>query len=239
MVNLFLATGNFGREGAGCMMITGQGNGQGGREHGQKCDQLPGARSITDPEARRYIAGVWGIDETELPGPGYPRCRNHEGDPRGRDQSVVLDVFQPRGVAAGCERSPRSAGRSSNSSAVIDFFMSETAQYADVIFAGSLQEEDEGIICSGEGRVQKINKAVDPPGDAKSDALIICDLARKLGRGEYFQFDSTREIYRGIARGVARRNRRLLRHHLGTHRTGTRRVLAVPFARPSRYSAPV
>ena len=67
--------------------------------------------------------------------------------------------------------------------------MSETAQHADLIFAGSLQEEDEGIICSAEGRVQKINKAVDPPGDAKSDALIICDLARKLGRGQYFQFD--------------------------------------------------
>lgn len=52
---------------------------------------------------------------------------------------------------------------------VIDFFMSETAHYADIVLAGSLQEEDEGIICSAEGRVQKINKAVDPPGEAKSD----------------------------------------------------------------------
>ena len=67
MINLFLSTGNVGREGAGCMMVTGQGNGQGGREHGQKADQLPGMRSITDPEARRHVSEVWGIDEKDLP----------------------------------------------------------------------------------------------------------------------------------------------------------------------------
>ena len=51
-------------------MITGQGNGQGGREHGQKCDQLPGWRDISNPEHRRHIAGTWGIEESDLPGPG-------------------------------------------------------------------------------------------------------------------------------------------------------------------------
>jgi assimilatory nitrate reductase catalytic subunit len=77
----------------------------------------------------------------------------------------------------------------------VDFFLSETAHYADIVFAGSLQEEDEGIVCSAEGRVQKINKAVDPPGDAKSDALIVCDLAERLGRGGHFAYPSTRAIY--------------------------------------------
>jgi assimilatory nitrate reductase catalytic subunit len=84
---------------------------------------------------------------------------------------------------------------------VIDFFMSETAHHADVVLAGSMQEEDEGIICSAEGRVQKINKAVDPPGEAKSDALIICDLAQKLGRGKYFDYpQGTRDIYEELRR---------------------------------------
>ncbi|MEJ7607647.1 MAG: molybdopterin dinucleotide binding domain-containing protein, partial [Bryobacteraceae bacterium] len=78
---------------------------------------------------------------------------------------------------------------------VVDFFMSETAHHADVVFAGSMQEEDEGVVCSAEGRVLKINKAVDPPGEAKSDALIICDLAKKLGRGQYFNYTSNREIF--------------------------------------------
>jgi assimilatory nitrate reductase catalytic subunit len=60
LINLCLATGNIGRQGAGPNMITGQGNGQGGREHGQKCDQLPGQRHIDDPAAREYVARVWG-----------------------------------------------------------------------------------------------------------------------------------------------------------------------------------
>src|SRR5437588_948494 len=71
LINLCLATGNIGREGAGCVMITGQGNGQGGREHGQKCDQLPGQRSINDPEARHHVARVWGIDPGDIPHAGY------------------------------------------------------------------------------------------------------------------------------------------------------------------------
>ncbi|NSL43008.1 hypothetical protein HO151_02015, partial [Streptomyces sp. 8P21H-1] len=49
---------------------TGQGNGQGGREHGQKADQLPGYRSIRDPEARAHVASVWGVDPESLPGAG-------------------------------------------------------------------------------------------------------------------------------------------------------------------------
>ena len=57
-------------EGKGYGTITGQGNGQGGREHGQKADQLPGARDIEDPEHRAFIAEFWGIDEADLPARG-------------------------------------------------------------------------------------------------------------------------------------------------------------------------
>ncbi|HEU4693637.1 MAG TPA: molybdopterin-dependent oxidoreductase, partial [Vicinamibacterales bacterium] len=69
-INLVLASGRIGKPKCGYGTIVGQANGQGGREHGQKCDQLPGWRDISNPEHRRYIAGVWGIDEQELPGPG-------------------------------------------------------------------------------------------------------------------------------------------------------------------------
>ena len=68
-INLVLASGRIGKPKSGYGTIVGQANGQGGREHGQKCDQLPGWRDISNPEHRRYIAGVWGIDEQELPGP--------------------------------------------------------------------------------------------------------------------------------------------------------------------------
>jgi assimilatory nitrate reductase catalytic subunit len=199
MLNLFIATGNVGREGAGCMMITGQGNGQGGREHGQKADQLPGMRSITDPEARRHIAAVWGVDEQSIPGAGLSAVEIMEAIHRGEIKALFSMCFNPL-VSLPDAQFTREALAKLEFFGVIDFFMSETAHHADLVFAGSLHEEDEGIICSAEGRVQKINKAVDPPGEAKSDALIICDLAQKLGRGQYFPFASTREIYEELRR---------------------------------------
>jgi assimilatory nitrate reductase catalytic subunit len=194
MLNLYLATGNFGREGAGCMMITGQGNGQGGREHGQKADQLPGMRSITDPEHRRYIASVWGIEPETLPGPGLSAAEIMEAIHRGEIKALFSMCFNPL-VSLPDATFTREALSRLEFFAVIDFFMSETAHHADLVFAGSLHEEDEGVICSAEGRVQKINKAVEPPGDAKSDAVIICDLAKRLGKGQFFQYASTREIF--------------------------------------------
>ena len=194
MLNLFLATGNVGREGAGCMMITGQGNGQGGREHGQKCDQLPGMRSITDPDARRYIASVWGVPEASIPGAGMSAVEIIEAIHRGEIKALLSMCFNPL-VSLPDSNYTHEALSKLEFFSVIDFFLSETAHYADIVFAGSLQEEDDGVVCSAEGRVLKINKAVDPPGDARSDALIICDLARHLGRGEFFTYPGTREIY--------------------------------------------
>src|SRR5262249_51194499 len=193
-LNVFLATGNVGREGAGCMMITGQGNGQGGREHGQKCDQLPGMRSITDPEARRYIASVWGVPEESLPGAGLSAVEIMEAIHRGEIKALLSMCFNPV-VSVPDAGFTREALSKLEFFGVIDFFLSETAHHADIVFAGSLQEEDEGVVCSAEGRVLKINKAVDPPGDARSDARIICDLAAKLGRREHFAFAGAREIY--------------------------------------------
>jgi assimilatory nitrate reductase catalytic subunit len=76
----------------------------------------------------------------------------------------------------------------------IDFFLSETGRYANVVLPGSLQEEDEGIITSTEGRVIKINPAVKSPGEAKQDWRIIQDIAQALGRPRGFTFESPREI---------------------------------------------
>src|SRR6185295_15942138 len=69
-INLVLASGKIGAPGCGYGTITGQGNGQGGREHGQKADQLPGQRSIMNPEHRKYVCDVWGLPEEELPQAG-------------------------------------------------------------------------------------------------------------------------------------------------------------------------
>jgi assimilatory nitrate reductase catalytic subunit len=194
VIAIALATGNIGREGAGCTMITGQGNGQGGREHGQKCDQLPGQRHISDPEARRHVASVWGIAPDEIPGPGISAPEIMEAIHRGEIKALLSICFNPL-VSLPDANFTREALERLEFFGVIDFFLSETAMHADVVLAGSLQEEEEGVGANVEGRVIHIQKAVDPPGNARTDSEILCDLARRLGRGEYFPFRSAREIF--------------------------------------------
>src|SRR6266436_10152848 len=69
-INVAIALGKWGQPFTGYGCLTGQGNGQGGREHGQKADQLPGYRRIDDPAARRHLAQVWEVEEKAIPGPG-------------------------------------------------------------------------------------------------------------------------------------------------------------------------
>jgi assimilatory nitrate reductase catalytic subunit len=86
----------------------------------------------------------------------------------------------------------------------VDFFLSETARHADLVLPGSLHEEDEGTVTSAEGRVIHIRKAVDPPGEARRDWEIICDIARRLGHGARFEFHAPAEIFdelRRVSRG--------------------------------------
>jgi len=64
----------------------------------------------------------------------------------------------------------------------VDFFLNDTARFADIVLPGSLHEEDEGIVATAEGRVVKINKAVDCPGEARQDWKIIHGLQNRLAQ---------------------------------------------------------
>ena len=194
-----LATGNIGREGAGAVMITGQGNGQGGREHGQKCDQLPGQRSLTDPAAREHVARIWGVAPESLPQPGYTAVEIMNAVHSGEIKGLLSICFNPL-VSLPDANFTREALEKLEFFGVIDFFLSETAAHADVVLAGSLQEEEEGVTANVEARVIHIQKAVDPPGNARLDSEIICDLARRLGKAEYFPFRQPREIFEELRR---------------------------------------
>ena len=110
VVAIALATGNIGREGAGPIMVTGQGNGQGGREHGQKCDQLPGQRSLTDPAAREHVAGVWGISPDELPQPGYTAVEIMNAIHSGEIKGLLSICFNPLVSLPRCQLHARGAG---------------------------------------------------------------------------------------------------------------------------------
>src|SRR5262245_13960762 len=192
-INIVLASGRIGREGCGYATITGQGNGQGGREHGQKCDQLPGARDISNPEHRAYIAKVWGIDEKEMPGAGVDAYELIRKIDRGEIKGLLSICFNPK-VSLPDNNFVAQMLDKLEFYVAIDFFLNESAHHADIVLPGSLHEEDEGIVTQIEGRVIKINKAVDPPGDAKQDWRVIQDIARAMGRERGFTFSEPREI---------------------------------------------
>ena len=192
--NLALATGNFGRQGAGYMTLTGQGNGQGGREMGQKASQLPGERDIEDAEDRAYISSVWGIDEKELPHAGYPATLMIPAMERGEIRDCFMICSNPM-VSLPDQHTVERVLRGLDLFVVCDFFLSETAELADIVLPGNVWAEDEGTTTNLEGRVIKYNKAVDPPGEARLDWEIVCDLARRLGKGQYFNFRSPRDIF--------------------------------------------
>jgi assimilatory nitrate reductase catalytic subunit len=193
-INMVLASGRIGRKNCGYGTITGQANGQGGREHGQKCDQLPGGRDLANPEHRKHIAGIWGIDEKGMPGCGVDAYELIRKIDRGEIKGLLSLCFNPM-ISLPDNQFVAKALSKLEFYVAIDFFMNDSAKYADIVLPGSLQEEDEGTVTQVEGRVIKINKAVNCPGDAKQDWRIIQDIAAALDRKHGMTFGSPREIF--------------------------------------------
>ncbi|MCC6214815.1 MAG: molybdopterin oxidoreductase family protein [Polyangiaceae bacterium] len=198
-INLVLASGRIGRASCGYGTITGQANGQGGREHGQKCDQLPGGRDISDPEHRAHVAAVWGVPVEAIPGPGVDAYELIRRIDRGEIKGLLSLCFNPL-VSLPDSGFVRQALQKLEFFVAIDFFLSETARLAHVVLPGSLQEEDEGTITQVEGRVIRVRKAVSCPGEAREDWRIVQDLARALDRAAGFSFTHPREIFEELRR---------------------------------------
>ncbi|MEU2663054.1 molybdopterin oxidoreductase family protein [Micromonospora sp. NPDC007220] len=182
-VNLALALGLPGRPGSGYGCLTGQGNGQGGREHGQKADQLPGYRRIDDPAAREHVAGVWGVPADELPGPGVPAYEllDSLGTP---DGPKALLVFGSNPVVS-APRAARIEGRLRDLDLLVvaDFLLSETAALADVVLPTAQWAEEDGTMTNLEGRVLRRRALRPPPPGVRTDLEILADLTARLQGG--------------------------------------------------------
>jgi assimilatory nitrate reductase catalytic subunit len=185
-INLALAMGRVGRPFNGYGCLTGQGNGQGGREHGQKSDQLPGYRRLDDAAARDRIAGLWGIESEDLPGPG--RSAYQLLDSLGRDRGVRgLFVMGSNPVVSAPHASHVEERLGSLDLLVVcDFFLSETARLADIVLPSAQWAEEDGTMTNLEGRVIRRRKVVDPPEGVRTDLQILNGLARSLGRPKGF-----------------------------------------------------
>ena len=180
-VNLALVLGLVGTEHSGYGTLTGQGNGQGGREHGQKCDQLPGYSRIDDPIARERVAAVWGSRRRDHPRQGTSRgaaCSPRWGNRTGLRALLVHGANVV--VSAPDANAVRRGLASLDFLVVCDFFFSETAEFADVVLPVTQWAEEEGTMTSLEGRVLRRRKALDAPAGVRSELWILRELAARL-----------------------------------------------------------
>lgn len=193
-INLLLATGNIGRKGCGYGAITGQANGQGGREHGQKADQLPGYRLIENPADRAYMASVWDVEESRLPRAGVSAYEMMEKIAEGEIRGLFIMGSNP--VVSNPNALLVEEGISKLEHLIVaDMFLSETARYADIVLPVTSYMENEGTLTNLEGRVLLREAGRPAPGETRHDWRILCDVAALLGEKHGFGFESAEQIF--------------------------------------------
>ncbi len=190
LCNLALMTGHIGREGTGVNPMRGQNNIQGAGDCGALPNNYPGFQPVTDPTNQAKFAAVYGRDVDLEVGMTKVTALDLCGD---RVRGMLIDgentvVSDPD--RAHCQH----ALESLDCLVVIDIFMTETAQLADVVLPAAAWAEVDGVCTNTERRVQRLRKAVDPPGEAKPDWWIINALARRMGF-EGFDFRSPQEVF--------------------------------------------
>jgi len=186
-INLALALGLPGRPGSGWGCLTGQGNGQGGREHGQKADQLPGYRLLANPAHRAEVAAVWGVAPDSLPQPGLSACEllAAAGGPGARVRGLLVFACNLL-VSAPDAAALRARLDAVDLLVVADPFLSETAAIADVVLPVAQWAEEDGTMTNLEGRVLLRRQAKPPPPGVWTDLQVIAGLAERLGAGAHF-----------------------------------------------------
>ena len=201
-INVALGLGMPGRPFAGYGCLTGQGNGQGGREHGQKADQLPGYRMIDDPAARAHVAGVWGVEADSLPGKG--RSAYELLDALGTEEGPKSLLVFGSNIVVSAPRATHVTERleALDLLVVADIVMSETAALADVVLPITQWAEETGTMTNLEGRVILRQRAITPPEGVRSDLDILSGLAERLDSPIDFSTDPE-EIFAELGRASA------------------------------------
>lgn len=179
LINLSLLTGHVGRRGSGLQPLSGQGNVQGGIDMGAVPHRLPGFQDILDRGARLGFESAWGA--VVPPHYGLSLAEMFEEMESGALRAVYC-------LGENAARSQPDSARTVRRLKALDFlvvqdsFLTDTAELADVVLpATDGRVESEGTTTNGERRVQRVRKVVDPPGEARDDVGVLCELARRLG----------------------------------------------------------
>jgi predicted molibdopterin-dependent oxidoreductase YjgC len=197
LINLGLLTGHVGRYGSGLNPLRGQNNVQGGGDMGAIPNKLPGFQDIeTDAEARARFEAAWGVPIE--PRRGWHLSQMFEAMEDGELTALYVIGENPATSEADNQRTVKLL---SNLDILIvqDIFLTQTARLADVVLpAANSAFESEGTVTNSERRVQRVRKALDPPGEAKDDIWIIAQLAGRLGHdwGDVSSHDVWEEVRR-------------------------------------------
>jgi predicted molibdopterin-dependent oxidoreductase YjgC len=180
LINLALLTGHVGRYGSGLNPLRGQNNVQGGGDMGAIPNKLPGFQDVVrDTEARARFEAAWGREI--MPRYGWHLSDMFEAMERGELTSVYCIGENPATSEADSQHATKLL-ENLDTLIVQDILMTKTAEIADVVLpAANCAFESEGTVTNSERRVQRVRKALDPPGNAKDDIWIIAQLARRLG----------------------------------------------------------
>ena len=179
LINLSLLTGHVGRDGSGLVPLRGQNNVQGGGDMGALPNKFPGFQDVEDSEARAKFERQWGV---ALPNRhGWHLSLMFEAMQRGDLRTLYVIGENPAQSEADSVHA-RELLRGLDTLIVQDIFLTRTAELADVVLpASATWAEAEGTVTSSERRVQRVRRALAPPGDARDDIAIICGLAARLG----------------------------------------------------------
>ena len=195
LANLAMLCGNLGIEGGGVNPLRGQNNVQGACDFGGLPDVYSGYQKVIDPAARQKMEQAWGVDEL----PDQPGMKVTQMIPAAHDGKLkALYIIGENPLVSDpdlnhCEKSIDNL----DFLVVQDIFLTETARIADVVLPSACYAEKDGTFTNTERRVQRVRKAVDPPGQSLSDWKIICDIA---GRMNYpMDYENSRQIMEEIS----------------------------------------
>jgi formate dehydrogenase major subunit len=181
LINLALLTGHVGRYGSGLVPLRGQNNVQGGGDMGAIPNKLPGFQDVEDDEIRSRIEKIW--ERNIPPKRGWHLSQMFEAMHAGMLRGLLVIGENPADSEADVVHA-RKALAGLDHLVVQDIFLTRTAEMADVVFPAAADWcESEGTVTSSERRVQRVRKALEPPGEAKPDLEILSLLAEAMGAG--------------------------------------------------------
>ncbi len=179
LIDLVLLTGHVGRYGSGVNPLRGQNNVQGGGDMGALPDRLPGFQHVENDELRAKFDDRWSV--TVPPKRGWHLSGMFDAMERGDLTAVYCIGENPLQSEADQARARRLL-EGLDFLVAQDIFLTATAELADVVLpAAASWAESEGTVTNSERRVQRVRKALDPPGEARDDLWIIEDIARRMG----------------------------------------------------------